>query len=103
MRILRGSPHFQSNTWQHWTWWVGLNVTLGALAFILASAIPVFNYLLALAGSVCFAPMALVIPPLTWFYDSAARTKRSGVAGRMLWGLNALVVLVGVFLTIGGV
>jgi hypothetical protein len=102
VRILRNSSHFQQNTWQHWTTWIGLNIGFGFLAFIFASAIPVFNYILALAGSVCFAPMSLVFPPLMWFYDFGSDAMRGSAKQKALCALNAAIVLVGVFLTVGG-
>jgi hypothetical protein len=36
-----------------------VRILLGALVFILAEGIPIFNYLIALVGSVCFAPLAM--------------------------------------------
>lgn len=76
---------------------------LGALAFILASAIPVFNYILALAGSVCFAPMSLMFPALMWFHDFGARSRSGGFRGKTMWAFHALILLAGAFLTVGGV
>lgn len=102
VRLLRGSRHFQQNTWQHWTAWIGLNVVLGALAFVLASAIPVFNYILSLAGSVCFAPMSLIFPAFMWFHDFGAQSRKGGVAGKAWWCFHVLIALIGAFLTVGG-
>lgn len=81
---------------------MGLNVLLGGFAFILASAIPVFNYILALAGSVCFAPMSLIFPALMWFHDFGAQTRSAGARGKALWFFHATIAAVGVFLTVGG-
>lgn len=36
VRILRGTKHLTSNSWQHWMFWVGLIVINSALAFVLA-------------------------------------------------------------------
>ena len=36
VRILRGTKHLTSNSWQHWTFWLGLIVINTALAFVLA-------------------------------------------------------------------
>jgi hypothetical protein len=46
-----------------------VRIILGALVFILAEGIPIFNYLIALVGSVCFAPLARSIPGWLWSYD----------------------------------
>lgn len=102
VRILRGSRHLQENTWQHWTLWLGLNIGFGLLAFIFASAIPVFNYILALAGSVCFAPMSLIFPALMWMWDFGAQHKSGGVKGKTIYVLHLLILCVGVFMTVGG-
>lgn len=48
----------------HWVTWISCTTILGSLAFILAEAIPIFNYLLALVGSLCFAPLAIVRLPV---------------------------------------
>ncbi|KAF2158591.1 hypothetical protein M409DRAFT_71569 [Zasmidium cellare ATCC 36951] len=103
VRVLRGSPHSQQNTWQHLACWIGLNVVFGALAFVFASAIPVFSYMLSLAGSVCFAPMSLIFPALMWFYDFGGHGWNGTVRSKAMWLFHALIVLVGAFLTVGGV
>lgn len=61
--------HLQSNTFAHWSLWLGINVLLGAAAFVVAEAVPILNYLLGLAGALCFAPFSLVFPALLWMYD----------------------------------
>jgi hypothetical protein len=43
VRILRDSPHLQKNSLIHWGTWLGLTVSLGTLAFIIAEAIPIFS------------------------------------------------------------
>ncbi|KFA54990.1 hypothetical protein S40293_02303 [Stachybotrys chartarum IBT 40293] len=103
VRLLRNSSHFQANTWQHWGTWLGLNISFGFLAFVFASAIPVFNYILALAGSVCFAPMSLIFPALMWMYDIGPKYKNGGLAGKAFYGFHVLILAVGVFMTVGGI
>ncbi|OGM41657.1 integral membrane protein [Aspergillus bombycis] len=51
VRILGNSRHLQANTVVHWGTWISSTVILGALSFILAEAIPIFNYLIALNGA----------------------------------------------------
>lgn len=55
VRILRNSKHSQADTFVHWSVWLGYTVGLDAMAFILAQAIPIFDYLLFLIGTLCFA------------------------------------------------
>ncbi|KAK6427387.1 hypothetical protein LTR95_015984 [Oleoguttula sp. CCFEE 5521] len=98
---LRDSKHLQSNSVVHWSTWLGLNLLLGALGFIVAEAVPILNYLLGLAGSLCFAPFSLIFPALLWMYDF--RSARSGPAGsKALYGFHVFIVLLGLFMVIGG-
>lgn len=39
---------------------------MSACAFILAEVIPIFNYVLSLTGSICFAPLAMMLPGWVW-------------------------------------
>lgn len=85
----------------HWTIWLGANVALGVLGFIIAEAVPILNYLLGLAGSLCFAPFSLCFPALLWIYDF--KDYRSGSVGRKsVYILHVLVLLVGWFMVVGG-
>lgn len=102
VRLLRNSHHLQENTWQHWTLWLGLNIGFGFLAFVIASAIPVFNYILALAGSVCFAPMSLIFPAMMWFWDLGPQHLSTGIKGKAIYGAHILILCIGVFMTVGG-
>ncbi|ESK89001.1 neutral amino acid permease [Moniliophthora roreri MCA 2997] len=96
VRILRNSRHLQVNTVVHWGTWLGCTIILGSIAFILASAIPIFNYLISLTGSLCFAPLALILPGLLWIHDHG-RTKGIG-----LLMLHGLLILLGAFICVGG-
>lgn len=102
VRLLRNSRHFQANTWQHWTTWIGLNITFGLLAFIFAEAIPVFNYILALAGSVCFAPMSLMFPALMWMWDCGAKYKSGGLKDKAFYAFHVVILAIGAFMVVGG-
>lgn len=101
VRILRDSPHLQVNSVVHWGTWLGINVCLGLLAWVLAEAIPIFNYLIALAGSICFAPMSLMYPACFWIFDFGHF--RSGTPKQIaFYSLHVFIFLVGAFLTVGG-
>ena len=69
VRILRDSKHLQANTLVHWGTWLSCTFGLCSISFILAEAIPIFNYLIAITGSVCFAPLALMLPAYLWMHD----------------------------------
>jgi hypothetical protein len=102
VRLMRNSRHFQANTWQHWATWLGLNIGFGFLAFIMAEAIPVFNYILSLAGSVCFAPMSLMFPALMWMYDIGPKYKNGNLGGKAWYTFHILILAIGTFMALGG-
>lgn len=62
VRILRNSKHLQANTMVHWGTWLGCTCGLCTIAFVLAEAIPIFNYLVGLTGALCFGPLAIIMP-----------------------------------------
>ncbi|OIW33224.1 amino acid transporter [Coniochaeta ligniaria NRRL 30616] len=101
VRVLRNSVHLQSNSLVHWGVWLGANLVMCVVAFLLASGIPIFNYLLALAGSLTFAPLALGFPGYLWIYDHGHWRKGGALKATSYW-LNWLMILLAVFLTVGG-
>ena len=101
VRILRGSRHLQSNSLIHWGTWLGCVVGLSSIAFILAEAIPIFNYLVALTGSLCFGPLAMCLPGWIWLYDHGEWV-RGGMLQKGAWAAHVLMILFGAFLCVGG-
>ncbi|KAF9770671.1 hypothetical protein IL306_011730 [Fusarium sp. DS 682] len=101
VRILRDSHHLQENTMVHWSTWIGSNLTLGVLAFIVAEAVPILNYLLGLAGAVCFAPFSLIFPALLWMQDFKHYRTDTPSRKAAYWS-HALIVLVGAFMVVAG-
>ncbi|KAM5385596.1 hypothetical protein ACJZ2D_000795 [Fusarium nematophilum] len=101
VRILRESPHLQKNSVVHWTTWIGSNLVLGILAFIVAEAVPILNYLLGLAGAICFAPFSLIFPALLWMQDFSDYKRGCGKK-RTAYGFHVFVVLVGLFMVVSG-
>jgi hypothetical protein len=101
VRILRNSQHLQKNSVVHWSVWLGCTLVMSVVAFLLASGIPIFNYLLALAGSLTFAPLALGLPGYLWIYDHQHYRKGAWWQVMAYW-LNWLMILLAVFLTVGG-
>jgi hypothetical protein len=101
VRLLRNSPHLQKNSVVHWSVWLGCTGSMSIVSFLLASGIPIFNYLLALAGSLTFSPLALGLPGYLWIYDH--KHYRTGSAGkRVIYWLHWLLILLSAFLMIGG-
>ncbi len=101
VRILRNSDHLQKNTVIHWATWLGCTIGLGSISFILAEAVPIFNYLIALTGSVCFAPLAIALPGCLWLYDYW-HYKNGTITQKIIFCLHASLLLLGAFLCVGG-
>ncbi|KAH8884192.1 neutral amino acid permease [Thozetella sp. PMI_491] len=102
VRILRGSHHLQHNTVIHWATWLGCTISLGAIAFVLSEAIVIFSYLIALTGTICFAPMAIMIPGLLYMYDYAEERKSGSLLKKVQYWLHSLMILIGLFIAVGG-
>ena len=101
VRLLRGTKHLQSNSAIHWITWISTNLAFGFLAFIICSAVPVFNDLLALIGSFCCAPMSIIIPSCLWLHDFA-NYRKGNLKQKLIYGIHLLIGAVGLFLFIGG-
>ncbi|OAP58967.1 hypothetical protein AYL99_06264 [Fonsecaea erecta] len=101
VRILRDSRHLQTNSVVHWSVWFGCTISLGSIAFILAEAVPIFNYLIALEGSVCFAPMAIILPGWFWLYDNKSFLTGT-IFQRSAYVAHVVLVLIGGLMLVGG-
>ncbi|KAI1380737.1 amino acid transporter [Hypoxylon crocopeplum] len=101
VRILRNTRHLQSNTLVHWGTWLGCSIGLGAVAFILAESIAIFNYLISLVGSICFAPMAISIPGVLWLFDFG-HYRTGSIWQRLQYSFHWFLVVLGLFITVGG-
>ncbi|KAJ4229816.1 hypothetical protein FSOLCH5_003181 [Fusarium solani] len=101
VRILRGSKHLNSNTLVHWGTWLGCTGGITIIAYIIASAIPVFGGLVSLIGALlgtfmCFQPYGCM-----WLYDNWSRKDRD-----LRWHLmvcwSIFVVVSGTFCMVAG-
>lgn len=70
VRLLRGTKHLQQNSATHFATWFGCTFGLSAIAFVIAAGIPIFNYILSLAGALGFAPLTIVLPASLWIYEN---------------------------------
>jgi hypothetical protein len=79
----------------------GCVISLASISFILAEAIPIFNYIIALTGSICYAPLCLILPGVFWLYDH--NSWRTATLGQQLgYWAHWLLIVLGVFVLIGG-
>ncbi|KKA17907.1 hypothetical protein T310_8149 [Rasamsonia emersonii CBS 393.64] len=100
VRILRNSRHLQSNTPIHWITWIGCTLGLSSISFIFAEAIPIFNYLNALTGSICFAPLGMMLPGWFWLYDHSHYREGTHLQTLYYW-LHWGMILLGAFFLVG--
>jgi len=101
VRFLRNTKHLQSNSVIHWSTWIACNIGIGLLSFILAEAIPVFNYILSLEAALFFAPMSLLFPACFWMSDF--KHYRVGtLTEKLKYGANMLIAALALFLVVGG-
>lgn len=63
---------------------------------------PIFNYLIALVGSLAFAPIALMLPTVLYFYDHWNVIKVGTLLQKAEWSLNVVLFLLGALFTIAG-
>jgi hypothetical protein len=101
VRILRGTKHFQNPTWVHFSTWGACTVGLSAIAFLLAQSIPIFDYILGLAGAVGFAPLAIMLPAYLWLHDFGDY-RRGTTMQKVKFYLHCAMFLVGTFMCVGG-
>lgn len=102
VRILRNSKHLQSNTVIHWVTWLASVWALAALGFIFAEGIPVFSWMGAISGAVCFGPLSLILPSYLWVYDH--KEYRTGPLGQQAkYWFHWFIFGLGLFMCIAGV
>lgn len=101
VRILRDSRHLQSNTFIHWSTWLSCTFGLAAISFVIAEAVPIFDYLLSLAGSICAAPLALALPAWLWLYDHM-HWRTGSAAKQIAFWLHVMLIALGAFVSVGG-
>ncbi|KAG9254326.1 transmembrane amino acid transporter protein-domain-containing protein [Emericellopsis atlantica] len=103
VRVLRDSKHLTANTMTHWLCWIGCTLGITIVAYIVASAIPIFGSLTSLIGSLFGCLMSFMFMGFMWFYDNWSVGKAQPTNKwrlRALWA--AAVVLMGAFLMVGG-
>ncbi|WVQ96905.1 hypothetical protein IAU59_004013 [Kwoniella sp. CBS 9459] len=68
LRLMKGSRHLTSNSFVHWSVWLACTGTCAALAYIIASAIPIFGGLVGIIGAL-FGTF-LCIMAAVWLCDN---------------------------------
>lgn len=101
--ILRGSRHLTNNSPIHWASWLGCTGTITVIAYVIASAIPVFDDLVSLVGALLGCLLSFQPMGGMWLYDNWHEGK---VEKKPRWIMMVcwacFVILVGTFLQVGG-
>lgn len=66
--LLRNTRHLTTPTATHWGVWLGSNILVIALGFVLAASIPIFDNLLSLIGATVGCFFAVIVGGLTLLY-----------------------------------
>lgn len=102
VRILRGSKHLASNSWQHWTTWLCCTGAVTIVAYCIASGIPVFQSLVSLVGALFGTFMTFQPMGVMWLYDNWNQKGDRDWKWYILVAWAFFVIVVGTFLMIGG-
>ncbi|BCR86059.1 uncharacterized protein ACHE_30046A [Aspergillus chevalieri] len=102
IHILRGSHHLTSNTPIHWMAWLGCTFGVVVIAYIIASAIPVFDGLVSLIGALlvplmCFQPYGAM-----WLYDNWGQRRDTPKRWYFMVCWSVFVIVIGTFLMVAG-
>jgi amino acid permease len=100
VRLLRGSEHLTCNSITHWVYWLGCVFACTIIAYIIASAVPVFGGLVSLVGALlgtlmCFQPMGCM-----WLYLHRNDERSTKWYLGAVW--STFVIVAGMFLMVSG-
>ncbi|KAF4556527.1 Transmembrane amino acid transporter-like protein 3 [Elsinoe fawcettii] len=102
VRALRNSRHLATNTPTHRIVWLALVAGTSIVAYIIASAIPVFGGLVSLIGALLGTLMSFQPMGGMWLYDNWNRTDRKSMRWTLMVVYSVFVIVSGTFLMIGG-
>jgi amino acid transporter len=103
VRFLGGSKHLTANTFTHWVVWLSCTFVVVLAAYIIASAVPKFDSLIALIGALLGPPICLIPFGYMWLFDNRTtdRNERT-VRWWLMAAWSVFVIAVGCFLMVGG-
>jgi hypothetical protein len=102
VKVLRGSRHLASNTWQHWVIWFSCTGGVCLVAYVIASGLPLFSALTSLIGAL--VGPALSLEPMGVFYlrDNWFKSTDRSVRNKVWCAWALAMVLFGVFCQVSG-
>ncbi|KAL4894953.1 putative amino acid transporter [Aspergillus ambiguus] len=102
VHLLRGSRHLNSNSLTHWVVWLSCTFGVVIIAYIIASAIPVFDSLVSLIGALLGTLMSFQPMGGMWLYDNWKTDGGKSKRWYFMVCWSILVIAVGSFLTVAG-
>ena len=104
IRLFRGTQHVYSHTVLGWTTWVSLCFASVAVAFVLASAVPIFAYLTGITASLFASWYTYGVAGVFWLYDTFPLKGGLDAFKRRWFGttLAVMTVLAGAFMCVAG-
>lgn len=105
VRFLRGSRHLTANTKTHWFVWLSCTLVCVLFAYVIASAVPVFEGLVGLVGALFGTFFSLQAVSMMWFYDywgDRKDPKKNNLGFKLLVALNAFIFVIGWYLMVAG-
>ncbi|KAK9850480.1 hypothetical protein MYU51_011919 [Penicillium brevicompactum] len=100
VRILRGSDHLTANSVTHWVTWLSSTLGITIVAYIIASAIPVFSELVSLIGALLGTFLTFQPYAGMWLLDNWKSTRTWKWRFGVIWSM--VILFLGTFLMIGG-
>ncbi|WVW84396.1 hypothetical protein I302_106430 [Kwoniella bestiolae CBS 10118] len=103
LRLMKGTRHLTSNSVIHWVVWLGSVFTCTIIAYIIASAIPVFGSLVGLIGALFGTFFCIMLMGAMWLFDNKDRRHTDSSFGyRALFAMNVFLVVLAAYLMISG-
>ncbi|KAH6695671.1 putative amino acid transporter [Plectosphaerella plurivora] len=102
VRLLRGTVHLSKNTKTHWIVWLSCTAGSAVVAYIVASAIPIFGNLVSLVGALLITVLAFQTMACMWLYDHWHAENKGSTRWMLMVGWCSFVIAIGTFMTIAG-
>ncbi|KAF4456145.1 hypothetical protein F53441_1629 [Fusarium austroafricanum] len=101
VRLLRNTQHLTSNSAIHWGTWLGCTFGVSMIAYIIASAIPIFYPLISLIGALIGTLMCFQTMGFMWFYDNWEK-RTTSLTWLSACGWSTFVIASGTLLMVAG-
>lgn len=102
VRVFENSRHRYSNTFIGWFGWIGILVTLWALAFVIAEVIPFFSDILSLVSSLFNGWFGYIFWAMAYLQMNPGQQKWNGISKKFQTLLCYFFIALGLYILFGG-